>query len=58
MINEGGWQGAFANEDGSDIVSLPPEEPRRVRRRLVYQPFFSNLNGEAEGKTRGEAKTY
>src|SRR4029077_12508911 len=39
VVNEGEFIGAFSNEDGSDIVSLPPPETEPVPEdELVYQP--------------------
>jgi hypothetical protein len=42
VVNEGEFIGAFSNEDGSDIVSLPPPaEPEPIPEdQLVYQPGF------------------
>src|SRR4029077_7793925 len=42
VVNEGEFVGAFSNEDGSDIVSLPPpaEPPPIPEDELVYQPGF------------------
>jgi hypothetical protein len=48
VVNEGEFVGAFANEDGSDIVSLPPPppEPPVAEDELVYQPGFRPLTEE------------
>jgi|SRR5580765_616262 hypothetical protein len=42
VVNEGEFVGAFSNEDGSDIVSLPPppEPPPIPEEDLVYQPGY------------------
>ena len=43
VVNEGEFISAFSNEDGSDIVSLPPPppEPPVAEDELVYQPGFA-----------------
>jgi hypothetical protein len=48
VVNEGEFVGAFSNEDGSDIASLPPPaEPEPVPEdELVYQPGFGPKPGE------------
>jgi hypothetical protein len=56
VVNEGEFVGAFSNEDGSDIVSLPPPEPPppEADEDLVYQPGFGPLT--EEDKKRAEKK--
>jgi hypothetical protein len=56
VVNEGEFISAFANEDGSDIVSLPPPElpPPLAEDELVYQPGFAPLT--EEDKKRAEEK--
>src|SRR5580765_3478522 len=63
VVNEGEFVGAFSNEDGSDIVSLPPPEPEPpvAEDELVYQPGFKPLTEEdkkalAEAHAKAEAK--
>ena len=52
VVNEGEFVGTFANEDGSDIVSLPPPElpPPLAEDELVYQPGFSKPERGSEGE--------
>lgn len=56
VVNEGEFIAAFANEDGSDIVSLPPPppEPPVADEELVYQPGFRPLT-EEEKKASAKA---
>jgi hypothetical protein len=56
VVNEGEFVGAFSNEDGSDIVSLPPpaEPPPVPEDELVYQPGFKPPTEEAEAKPAEE----
>jgi hypothetical protein len=64
VVNEGEFIAEFANEDGSDIVSLPPPppEPPVAEDELVYQPGFAPLTEEdkkkkaADDKKRAEEK--
>jgi hypothetical protein len=56
VVNEGEFVSAFANEDGSDIVSLPPPEPPPplADEELVYQPGFGPLPKTEEAKPEAE----
>jgi hypothetical protein len=56
VVNEGEFIAEFSNEDGSDIVSLPPPppEPPVAEDELVYQPGFRPLT-EEDKKAKAEA---
>jgi hypothetical protein len=58
VVNEGEFVSAFANEDGSDIVSLPPPElpPPIAEDELVYQPGFAPLTEEDKKKRAVDEK--
>jgi hypothetical protein len=58
VVNEGEFVGAFSNEDGSDIVSLPPPaEPEPIPEdELVYQPGFAPPPKEGEEPKPVEAE--
>jgi hypothetical protein len=58
VVNEGEFVGAFSNEDGSDIVSLPPPppEPPVAEDELVYQPGFAPLTEEDKKKRAADEK--
>jgi type IV secretory pathway VirB10-like protein len=58
VVNEGEFIVEFANEDGSDIVSLPPPPPPEplAEDELVYQPGFAPLTEEDKKKKAEEDK--
>ena len=60
VVNEGEFVGTFANEDGSDIVSLPPppEPPPLAEDELVYQPGFGPIEKTPEPEAKVEAKQW